>query len=293
MRGMITRLAVAVGLALGVATVSSAQDVGQSDAYVCKHGDPQDDATIRACDRIDFAAAAGNTARTDAAPTTQNLEPASQPEASRAFLQGQADRQRYEAWFASLSGDYLAGASYWTANRSRRPPPACSGTGVPFQVDATWSQGCLAAQRELGAADVMRLSSPDYRRGWNSIPEVPRPQVPTATDESAQELTAESSAAESSSDVVTQPVITPESAAPPQLPAPQGSTAPVIASALFAGGLIIVAIAVGLGLYFLPTIIAMLRKKKNAGAIFALNLFLGWTFLGWLGALIWSLLAEA
>jgi hypothetical protein len=45
--------------------------------------------------------------------------------------------------------------------------------------------------------------------------------------------------------------------------------------------------------YFLPTIIAILRKKQSAGGIFVLNLLLGWTVIGWVGALIWSLTADA
>lgn len=44
-----------------------------------------------------------------------------------------------------------------------------------------------------------------------------------------------------------------------------------------------------LALYFLPTIIAVSRKHQSAGAIIALNILLGWTVLGWIGALIWSL----
>lgn len=42
-------------------------------------------------------------------------------------------------------------------------------------------------------------------------------------------------------------------------------------------------------LYFVPTIIAANSKRPNTGAIFALNLFLGWTFLGWVIALVWAL----
>ena len=42
-------------------------------------------------------------------------------------------------------------------------------------------------------------------------------------------------------------------------------------------------------LYFFPTVIARSRMHRNFLAIFALNLFLGWTFFGWLFALIWSL----
>jgi T4 superinfection immunity protein len=41
-------------------------------------------------------------------------------------------------------------------------------------------------------------------------------------------------------------------------------------------------------LYLLPTIIAVMRKKENAGAIAIVNLLLGWTFIGWVIALVWS-----
>ena len=40
-------------------------------------------------------------------------------------------------------------------------------------------------------------------------------------------------------------------------------------------------------LYFLPSIIV--RNKRNASAIVALNLFLGWTFVGWVISLVWAL----
>ncbi len=39
-------------------------------------------------------------------------------------------------------------------------------------------------------------------------------------------------------------------------------------------------------LYFLPAIIG--RDKADATGIFLLNLFLGWTFLGWVIALFWA-----
>jgi hypothetical protein len=47
-----------------------------------------------------------------------------------------------------------------------------------------------------------------------------------------------------------------------------------------------------LGLYFLPTIIAAARGKRNALAIAALNFFLGWSFIGWIIALVWALSAD-
>lgn len=45
-------------------------------------------------------------------------------------------------------------------------------------------------------------------------------------------------------------------------------------------------------LYFIPTIVAMGRSHRNGGAIFLLNLFLGWTFIGWVAAIIWSATAN-
>jgi hypothetical protein len=51
-------------------------------------------------------------------------------------------------------------------------------------------------------------------------------------------------------------------------------------------------ISVGLFLivgYFLPALIGGIRHHKSYLAIFALNLLLGWTVLGWIGALVWSL----
>jgi ABC-type sugar transport system permease subunit len=44
--------------------------------------------------------------------------------------------------------------------------------------------------------------------------------------------------------------------------------------------------------YFLPFAIAFNRKRANTGAIFALNLFLGWSLIGWVFALVWALKDE-
>lgn len=41
--------------------------------------------------------------------------------------------------------------------------------------------------------------------------------------------------------------------------------------------------------YFLPFIIASQRRHRNAGAILITNLLLGWTFIGWVIALIWAM----
>jgi hypothetical protein len=54
------------------------------------------------------------------------------------------------------------------------------------------------------------------------------------------------------------------------------------------GGWIWPVVLAALGLYFLPAIIAANRNHHNALAIFALNLFLGWSFLGWVIAFVWA-----
>lgn len=45
---------------------------------------------------------------------------------------------------------------------------------------------------------------------------------------------------------------------------------------------------VALFIYFIPTIVAFARNHANALAIFILNLFLGFTLVGWVIALIWA-----
>ena len=49
-----------------------------------------------------------------------------------------------------------------------------------------------------------------------------------------------------------------------------------------AGQAIILALLV---LYFVPTFVAMIRKVPNLGSIVVINLFLGWTLIGWVVAL--------
>jgi hypothetical protein len=44
----------------------------------------------------------------------------------------------------------------------------------------------------------------------------------------------------------------------------------------------------GFVMYFLPTLIALIRSKRDILAIGLLNFFLGWTLIGWVVALIWA-----
>jgi hypothetical protein len=43
-------------------------------------------------------------------------------------------------------------------------------------------------------------------------------------------------------------------------------------------------------LYFLPAIVG--RNKSDATGIFLLNLFLGWTLIGWVAAFIWAISSD-
>jgi hypothetical protein len=43
-------------------------------------------------------------------------------------------------------------------------------------------------------------------------------------------------------------------------------------------------------LYFFPSLIAFLRGHKNSLAIFLLNFLWGWTGIGWVIALVWSVM---
>ncbi|HEY5380884.1 MAG TPA: superinfection immunity protein [Acidobacteriaceae bacterium] len=43
-----------------------------------------------------------------------------------------------------------------------------------------------------------------------------------------------------------------------------------------------------LALHFLPTIVAGFWHAQNFGWILLINLFLGWTIVGWIIALVWA-----
>ena len=84
------------------------------------------------------------------------------------------------------------------------------------------------------------------------------------------------------------------------IPAPahaEGTVVPTQAQAMPAWeillrGVLCVCLAIAaLALYFLPAIMGC--RKRNATAILVLNIFLGWTFLGWVVALVWATTKDA
>ncbi len=50
----------------------------------------------------------------------------------------------------------------------------------------------------------------------------------------------------------------------------------------------IIVVIVFILIYFFPSVIAFSKSKSNTAAIFVLNLFLGWSFIGWIVALVWA-----
>jgi hypothetical protein len=85
-----------------------------------------------------------------------------------AFQQGAADRQQWENWFGSLTGEYRRGAEFWAGQRSLPHPGSCYGPNGQDQGDFT--AGCVAAQTRLGPMDARRKSEPSYKAGFNSYP---------------------------------------------------------------------------------------------------------------------------
>lgn len=54
----------------------------------------------------------------------------------------------------------------------------------------------------------------------------------------------------------------------------------------------ILGVLVGLVVYFVPCLVASRRNHNNAMPIFVVNLFLGWTFLGWVVSMAWAMSAN-
>jgi hypothetical protein len=59
-------------------------------------------------------------------------------------------------------------------------------------------------------------------------------------------------------------------------------------SALLERLVISVGLLVAASIYFIPSIVALANKNPNGNSILVLNLFLGWTFIGWVVALAWA-----
>ncbi len=55
-------------------------------------------------------------------------------------------------------------------------------------------------------------------------------------------------------------------------------------------GIALIAFVVGLLVYFVPSFIAFSRGHPHRLGILAVNLFAGWTFIGWVGSLVGAIM---
>ena len=67
---------------------------------------------------------------------------------------------------------------------------------------------------------------------------------------------------------------------------------PALSDSLAGHALWVIVVGFAGCLYFAPTLVAWRRGHRDVLAIGALNLFLGWSFVGWVIALVWSLRAS-
>ncbi len=51
-------------------------------------------------------------------------------------------------------------------------------------------------------------------------------------------------------------------------------------------------LALAIYVYFIPSIVANNKQHPQKTAILLLNIFLGWTYLGWVVALVWANVKE-
>lgn len=54
------------------------------------------------------------------------------------------------------------------------------------------------------------------------------------------------------------------------------------------GQSVLIFLAIAFALYFFPSLVAYHRRKVDATGVVVLNLFLGWTLIGWVVALAWA-----
>jgi LemA protein len=208
---------------------------------------------------------AATSTQSTSAPVSPALPPSAEPSAD--FQRGQQARQDFEAWFHGLNGDYLQGAAFWTGNRSRVHHAGCDGSGIPG-VTPAWTAGCMAAEQRLTPSDQLRHLSPDYRLGWNSIPDDPgdyNAGIPTdAQSQSAFDNSAPQSPQPGNEVAAVPP------AAPATPPIPHGAEPMGSGWALALLALLVVVFASALAwLWVIPLYNRLVVLRQNANRAFA------------------------
>ena len=70
------------------------------------------------------------------------------------------------------------------------------------------------------------------------------------------------------------------------------AVSPGVAYAQSSDGALIILAIFSLIIYFLPSIVANYREIEKQAGVFVVNLFLGWTLIGWVVALTWAVTGE-
>jgi hypothetical protein len=112
--------------------------------------------------------AQGALSPTEASSSQAPLQPAQQPQRSADYQRGMDWRDKWESYFAGLSGDAQAGADWWASVRSEQRQHSCNeGRGA---ISADFRTGCLGAKKILDPADEWRTKVPEFKAGWNYKP---------------------------------------------------------------------------------------------------------------------------
>jgi hypothetical protein len=102
-------------------------------------------------------------------PTTGSVyNPTPTQSPASAYDAGRRDRIALQDWAYDLEGPFRDGAEYWASVRST--PEASKGCDLP-QRDPRWINGCRAAKAKIEPFDQRRNREPDYKAGWNSVPD--------------------------------------------------------------------------------------------------------------------------
>jgi|SRR5271166_1416446 len=126
--------------------------------------------------------------------------------------------------------------------------------------------------------DVAKVRAFMKANGYQHVSEIPK-NAAAAFDSVAEPHATEAGPSAESVTHIVVPSATPEIT---HIVVPSATSS----SSSGAGGVLLLMFLVGFGIYFIPSFVA--AGHRNQGAIIVLNLFLGWTFLGWVIALVWA-----
>jgi Superinfection immunity protein len=149
-----------------------------------------------------------------------------------------------------------------------------------FNPDGTFHVVLSDAKKEIRFVQVVNMPPAVVRANTPSVAATPR---------------AEMSASPRTVTVSTPRVLTPAEIAKINNSSLGNSPpVPVNTSGYFGISFAVLLLMIGLAIvvYFIPVMIAVARRHRKVTSIFLVNLFFGWSILGWIFALVWALRAN-